>query len=223
MLGEPTPQSNQVLGNFIGTDPTGALAVPNSNAGLYVAVRAVGNIVGGTGTGGGNLISGNRDVGVSLEDTGTNNNRVLGNRIGTKADGSSVLPNAGGYGIVIMDGAASNIIGGPETGAGNLISGHAANTHSCGIQIQNAPRVGVINNQVIGNLIGLNSGGTAALPNSNGVLLIAGPTNTLIDRNVIAGNTQTGIEFDNTSHDREQYHPQPGRAYGERAALAKSP
>ena len=50
--------NNRVLGNYIGTDVTGTIALGN-NVGVYIIQAAGGNIIGGSAPGSANLISGN--------------------------------------------------------------------------------------------------------------------------------------------------------------------
>jgi len=187
-------QNVQVLGNFIGTDLAGTHAVPNVN-GVNLLLQATGNRIGSGIPGEGNLVSGNTEMGIVIHTPDTTENLVLGNRIGTTATGDSALPN-GIAGIFITDGAHGNGVGGEGAGEGNVISGHTTTGHDFAIRIQNAPAPGVTGNRVIGNLIGTDWSGTRAIPNSGGVLLIAGPTETLIRRNVISGNVRYGIEVD---------------------------
>src|SRR5205085_2516650 len=54
------PAHNVLQGNYIGTDRTGEVAL----GGTGVQVGGVGNIIGGTAPGAGNLISGNRNYGI---------------------------------------------------------------------------------------------------------------------------------------------------------------
>jgi titin len=78
---------------------------------------APGTMIGGTAAGAGNVISGNGGDGVDLEQV--SGAVVQGNFIGTTADGSHPLDNAGN-GVVIDGGASNNTVGG--AGAGNIIS-----------------------------------------------------------------------------------------------------
>ena len=72
-----------------------------------------------------NIISGNAEYyGVELWATGTTDNVVEGNYIGTDASGSTALGNR--WGVEIDNGASGNTIGGTVAGAGNIISGNAA-------------------------------------------------------------------------------------------------
>ena len=121
---------NRLEGNFIGTDITGTTntdALGNTfgnNAGVIVS--GFDNVVGGTATGAGNLISGNRGPdekgfavgGVRLRGIGFGRHLVQGNLIGTQADGTSPLGNS--LAGVFIDGQ-QNTIGGTAPGAGNVI------------------------------------------------------------------------------------------------------
>src|SRR5262249_10870029 len=53
---------NLVQGNFIGTDVTGTQKLSNRGNGVHLETGAIGNIIGGTGVGLGNVISGNGDA-----------------------------------------------------------------------------------------------------------------------------------------------------------------
>src|SRR5207302_675885 len=79
----PAGSNNQVLGNYIGTDCTGAKAIHNHNG---VQINGAANVtVGGTAAGSRNVISGNEHDGVLMITGGTKNNTVQGNFIGTTA------------------------------------------------------------------------------------------------------------------------------------------
>jgi hypothetical protein len=113
-----------IVGNYIGTNATGMLAVGNS---LGIAVAASDVVLGGTSAGSGNLISGNQGVGIELGfqvdgQTTKPGDRALiqGNLIGTKADGSGPLGN-GGAGIYFLR-SSNSTIGGLDPGAGNVIA-----------------------------------------------------------------------------------------------------
>jgi RHS repeat-associated protein/CSLREA domain-containing protein len=92
--------SNDVVtGNFIGTDVSGSLALGNLATGVNIS-GAVGITVGGTTPAARNLISGNRQDGVTLTgDTSsflplTNSQQIVGNLIGTDRTGTGPLGNA---------------------------------------------------------------------------------------------------------------------------------
>ena len=137
--------ANHVEGNRIGTNAAGTAAIPNGSAGVQVA-GAAGNFVGGATAGAGNLISGNSSFGIVLR-SGSTNNVVQGNRIGTDATGANPLPN-GLLGIDVFEASGNNLIGGTGTGEGNII---AFNLRGVGI----AP--GTTGNSILGNSIFSNS------------------------------------------------------------------
>ena len=57
---------NVVVGNFIGTDSTGKLAIANLNDGVKIDPGVSGNTIGGTTSGTRNVISGNTNDGVEI-------------------------------------------------------------------------------------------------------------------------------------------------------------
>ena len=69
--------ANSVQGDYIGTDITGTVALPNGDDGVYISGGAANNTIGGTVTGARNLISGNAGEGVDMLDTDTGNLNVL--------------------------------------------------------------------------------------------------------------------------------------------------
>jgi len=176
---------NRVEGNRVGTDPEGRSARGNVR-GIVVAHGARENVIGGAGPGAGNLVSGNQR-GISLTDPGTQANVVDGNRVGTDVTGMMALPNAEA-GILVLEGASANTIGGA---AGNLVAGNAGP----GVHVQGVASVG---NTILGNLIGTDASGTAALPNEQGVV-IRSAVQTRVggtapgQGNVISGNTGAGV------------------------------
>ena len=174
---------NVVQGNYIGTDVTGTLDLGNSQDGVRITGGPSYNTIGGTAAGAGNLISGNGFNGIVIQFSGTTENVVQGNLIGTDITGTAALANAG-EGVFIVDGASTNHVGGTEAGARNLISGN----NSWGVTVQTGG-----GNEVQGNLIGTDINGTAALANSGGGVLVQSADNTIGGttvgaRNVISGN-----------------------------------
>ncbi len=173
--------SNVVVGNYVGTDVTGALALHNSN-GVVLEKGASINTIGGTVAGLGNVISGNVFSGVKIIDYPTSGNVIEGDLIGTTATGDVALPNR--FGVYINVGADGDLIGGAAAGAGDLISGNLI-----GIWIRADDDI-----VVEGDLIGTNINGTVALPNDVGVEIDLGGGNTIGgsisgDSNLISGNT----------------------------------
>lgn len=116
--------STVFLGNYIGTDATGMKAAGNLT-GLKIAGPDV--VIGGSGAGSGNVISGNQfdaiDLGFSAGyhvTAGGTRAVIQGNLIGTSADGSGSLGN-GGTAVNLWRNPNSTI-GGLDPGAGNVIA-----------------------------------------------------------------------------------------------------
>ncbi len=180
---------NVVLGNLIGTDNTGAVGLGNVSNGVAIQNGATANTVGGTAAGARNVISGSGNAGVYLNGAGTTGNAVLGNLIGTDKAGTAGLGS--NYGMVINGSTSSNTVGGTATGAANVISGN----RSLGMYLGRTS-----GNVVLGNLIGVDQAGVAALPNGgDGIILNGAGGNTIggsvAGGNLISGNVGAGIEF----------------------------
>jgi hypothetical protein len=73
---------NRVIGNFIGTDVTQALAIPNKLSGVLIN-NSTGNSIGGTEEAAGNIVAFNGQAGVTIrsEDEKNTRNVILGNSI----------------------------------------------------------------------------------------------------------------------------------------------
>ena len=111
----------RVVGNSIGTDPSGTLDRGNDGRGVVVYSEGThDNTVGSGRAGGRNLISGNGSGGVGIFSQAADN-AVLGNLIGTKKDGTGALTNAGS-GVEIDGNASGNLVGGTLPGDANTIA-----------------------------------------------------------------------------------------------------
>jgi CSLREA domain-containing protein len=175
-----TGGENTIQGNFLGTDATGTAAAPNAASGIDV--RTAGNLIGGAGSGEGNLISGNANFGILLLG-GAAENTIVANRIGTDQTGTAAIGNAL-YGIYVT--SPGNQIGGPAAGDGNLISGNLRG----GVAITGATATG---NVVQGNRTGTTADGHAALPNGNAGITVSNVSgNTIGGTAAGAGNVLSG-------------------------------
>ncbi|HEX8456242.1 MAG TPA: Calx-beta domain-containing protein [Pyrinomonadaceae bacterium] len=155
---------NKVRGNYIGTDATGAYAVPN-NTGIEVSFSSASIVViGGTEPGARNVISGNQGDGIRFGNAG---GTVQGNYIGTDATGSYAVGN--NYGIDI--GASGSIIGGTTAEARNVISGN-----NYGIDIGSSTTATIRDTVIAGNYIGSNAGGNRPVPNVLAGINVGGST-----------------------------------------------
>jgi hypothetical protein len=176
--------NNGVYGNFIGTDTTARVAVPNANGGISVGDASEnayrGNIIGGPGDRI-NLLSGNGTGIVLQSNSGTS--VVVGNLIGLDAAGTGALPNGTG----IVDRGIDNRIGGAVP---NFISGNSGS----GIRIEPSATSSIIQ----GNVIGITSA-LQPLGNQDHGIHILGSSGNIIggaeagQGNLISENRNAGI------------------------------
>lgn len=116
-----------IQGNRIGTGADGTTQVGNSGVGIRINADNASNIlIGGTGAGQGNVISGNSGHGISYSGNSVSNTQVFGNFIGTDATGTISLGNAGD-GIHLGGPTFDNQIGGVSSGQANIIANNAGN------------------------------------------------------------------------------------------------
>lgn len=180
---------NTIWGNHVGVGATGAAAVPNQNNGVAIYASG-GNQVGGAGPGMRNVLSGNQGSGVYLITASSISNRIQGNYVGTTPSGSAALANSAD-GITIS-GSPANLVGGPDLGEGNLLSGNGKS----GLSLSG---MAAARNVVQGNFVGTDVTGLLALGNgSPGIWLNGSASNTIggLSRaagNLISGNRQDGI------------------------------
>jgi parallel beta-helix repeat protein len=182
-----------ILGNRVGTDVTGTAALGNNPDGLETISDEPVQI--GDDAGHGNLISGNVSRGISINSQG---DTIQGNLIGTNAAGTAALGN-GAQGIY-SNGQTNTTIGGASAGARNVVSGNV----QTGIELSNEAS----DNDILGNYIGTNAAGGAAIPNGRadtdpndqiddtiraaGIIVSGGVFNTIRD-NVISANLGPGV------------------------------
>lgn len=178
---------NIIVGNFIGTDPSGFIARPNNTA--ITIEGGYGDTIGGDDPAERNLLSGNTNAGLNIGYSvaiRTGSHVIQGNYFGTNAAGTSALPNSVG---VYIRNAPHNLIGGLTERERNLVSGN----QGTGVVIQTT------SNTLQGNYIGTDVTGTAALGNGQGGIVVG--DNNLIGGilpgagNVISSNHGNGITF----------------------------
>jgi CSLREA domain-containing protein len=172
---------NLIVGCYIFSNAAGSAGGPTTNGGIWIE-SGDGNIIGGSGYGERNEISGNQGNGVNIA---SDNNLVINNYIGTDAIGAAALGNSAN-GIIVA--GNENTIGGLSDSTGNLISANGGD----GVVVN-----GTLND-VQGNRIGTNAAGNVAFGNTgngvtiNGDLNLVGGT-TVQARNVISGNLVNGV------------------------------
>src|SRR6266545_3498655 len=214
---------NTVVSNHIGTNAAGTSAIANGGDGISITGRSNRNQIGGTdfvdtstgqandptGDKGkvtpvfvvpplGNLISGNAKNGV-LIGTGSRNNVLNGNFVGTTADGDAAIGNAGDG--VWINGANNNSLVGCKFINNpfvyyNVLSGNGKN----GLRITNSK-----NSVVQGNFFGIGADNTATVSNRlDGIRVDGSSADTQVGGviplgNVSAGNGLNGIEVTGTA------------------------
>ena len=179
---------NVISGNYLGMNVTGTAALANQKSGIALLGGSQ-NLIGGTGAGAGNILSGNGEYGIDIANPVATGNFVQGNLIGLDATGTNDIGNGIGYGGVLLEGGATNnTVGGTIAGARNVISGN----NPAGVFFNGANTSG---NLVEGNYVGTDATGTNAIPNTlAGVYLPFGTAGNVIGgtsagaRNVISGN-----------------------------------
>ena len=145
-------KNNLIVENLIGTNKSGTAAIPNGKGILLYQVAGP-NQIGGAAVGR-NIISGNTLAGVELGQA--DSTTVIGNYIGTNANGNAKLGNESG--VLLTGSSKNNKIG--DVDAGNLIAGNSI----AEISLKGAP--GPSNNQILANRIGTQADGTSPLVNT---------------------------------------------------------
>ncbi|MGA2061415.1 MAG: MBG domain-containing protein, partial [Thermoguttaceae bacterium] len=135
---------NTISDNWIGLNNTGT-AASSARYGIYLS-SSLNNVVH-------NVLSGNSD-GIYFGNI-ANGNTIAGNYIGTNPAGTAAISN--GYGVRISSGTG-NTIGGTTAADRNIISGYTTD----------AIYITSDSNTVIGNYVGTDYTGTAAIHNTGG-------------------------------------------------------
>jgi len=140
------------------------------------------------------VINGFKHNAIRISGVSAQNNKVHGCYLGTNAAGTGAAPN-GSFGILLTDGSTATVIGGADAGKRNVISGNLG----AGITID----FGSTGNIVLGNYIGTNAAGNAAIRNgslnlmSGGVVIRSGTNDigTALSGagNLLSGNGRYGV------------------------------
>ena len=162
-----------IAGNLVGLTGAGTAALPNGAIGVDV-INSSNVLIGGTTAVARNVIAGNGSVAIQLS-SGSDNDLIDGDYVGTNLAGTA--PFSGG---IVLDASSGNTIG----GTGDVIEG--------GVTLQTASD----NNLIVGDRIGLNAAGTAALAGTGtGVQIGTGSAGNTVGgttvpaRNYIGGST----------------------------------
>jgi titin len=176
-----------INGDYIGTDVTGEVAMPNGSYGVDLE-GAPDNTIGGTAPGDRNVILGlgvNNGSGIRVNSS--NNTTIQGNYLGTDATGSNefTLTHNSDTDIYASNSSNLNIQDNVISGGGYFGIDLYPNDDHATIQ---------------GNRIGTNAAGTAALGNTYGIYMIGGIHDIQIggttpgSGNLISGNAANGLQ-----------------------------
>lgn len=125
---------NTIQANFVGTTLNGSAALGNSSYGISLQASD-NNLIGSeTAAAGRNVVSGNKESGIDLNNADSND--VWGNYIGIGGDGSADIGNEGS-GITILNGSANNDIGNVSETSRNVINHNDENgitLHLAGVE-----------------------------------------------------------------------------------------
>jgi YVTN family beta-propeller protein len=174
---------NVVQGNFVGTDPTGMQGWGNFNTGIMIFNASHNSIID-------NVVADN-GLGIAIfkgtdpQQMKADFNKVKGNLIGTKVNGTEPLGNK--WHGILMRRCNNNIIGGTTPEDRNIISGN----EGWGIFLGPGDAA---NNIIAGNFVGTDVNGTGAIGNDGGIWIGEGASNNKVggttksERNIISGN-----------------------------------
>ena len=165
---------NEVYGNLIGTDSTGTVSVSNS-VGILVT-RADNNIIGGTGAGQRNIISGNVGAGAFVAG-GAVGTHFENNFVGLDLAGTSAIAN-GGSGVFLRAGATQSLV------TGNRIAGNTLSQIS-------VIALGTTGNTISANHVGFGADGSR-IDGGNVGILVSANGNTIGGATAADGNFVTG-------------------------------
>jgi len=194
--------SNKIYGNIIGLDSSGTVNLGGSQHGIYM-VSSISNLIGDTIPGAGNILSGNGNSKTQLYlFSGSDSNKIFGNKIGTDISGTSVITGTtpGGIWISLSNG---NLVGDGTALGANIIGGN----NFAGINFEQS----AANNIIHGNYIGVGLDSITPLQNTGqGILIRDKASNNLILDNIIAYNGSTtgewGIKSQDVDTDSNLYH-----------------
>ena len=105
--------NNVIMGNKIGTDPTGSFGY--GNIGYGISIGGTGNIVGGIGPGEGNTIASNGQWGVNVSGVGTIGTTIRGNSIHSNTQGG-IVGSETNTGVPVISSVSANAVSGTACG-----------------------------------------------------------------------------------------------------------
>jgi len=156
--------------------------------GITIEAGSGDDVIGGTSAGARNVISGNDNFGILIENDAAAGNAIKGNYVGTDPTGRAAIANSVG---IRLEGTPNHTIGGTSAGGRNVVSGNVV-----GIELL---FFGASGNVVQGNYVGVTASGKGRLANSTGIDVEGASGNTIGGTvggagNVVSGNG-TGIKL----------------------------
>lgn len=164
-------EGTTIMGNLIGLDPAGAAPMPNEFEGIWVTSEARDTVIGGAGSGEGNVISGNELFGVSVD--GAEGTVLQGNMIGLDRSGRTGIVNR--WGITVQSGARETDIGDGTDDGRNIIS-----SNNTGILVRGIDTEEVA---VRGNYFGTDVDGEQVIANAVDILFLDGKGQAVVEDN----------------------------------------
>jgi uncharacterized repeat protein (TIGR01451 family) len=208
---------NLIVGNLIGTGPSGLTAIGNGGAGISIAGASTTQI-GTPATNFSNVVSGNAGPGIEVTSAAVVMT-IQNNAIGVGIDGQTIVGNRGDG--ILWDGGPGGVIGGADVYQGNVIGGNQGNgiettenaagfqvfgnfigTDALGLMLNLANRENGIQLASSSNVIGSSTGGGGNTIDFNGsgqvgsgVQLMGSANENEILSNSIYGNSGLGINL----------------------------
>ncbi|HEX9372378.1 MAG TPA: hypothetical protein VF897_15295, partial [Roseiflexaceae bacterium] len=183
---------NIIVNNIVGLNPSGTSRLANANHGIDMNFGVSYTIVGGTGPGERNVVSGNQHQGIEISHlASTSYNWVVGNYVGTDVTGKQgpAYARNDGFGIQTKDRVANNLV------ADNVVG----NNQMAGIRVDEYGTCCVGRNQFTNNRVGLGVDGSSIPNRVAGFLITAG--NTLVGPGNIIANNPIGVAIDGDASD----------------------
>ena len=177
VLSDSGTVSNDVEGDYIGTNATGNAILGSGADGVWINNGASDNFVGASTASGADVIDGNTTAGVEISSPGTSDNVVNEDIIGVNAADNAVLGNNDG--VLLDSGASLNLVD------SCVISGNAV-----GVAIIDG---GTIYNAIEFDEIGTDATGVLRLGNTEDGILYANAAANSIQYDTIANSGSYGI------------------------------
>lgn len=175
----------RIQASYVGLEADGSTPSPN-RSGVTIGSQGSGTLLGTDADGTNDEAESNVVVdGVSVYAEAT----IAGNLIGTDASGLVALTGKTIGVDVSIGGAYEVLVGGPSQVERNVIAGYT----NQGIRVDVSSST--IRARIVGNYIGTDVTGNAALPNYRGIYASGPVSGVSIEQNVISGNTWDAVEL----------------------------